>query len=65
MRDPERIDRILNQLREVWVKVPDWRLGQLLVNAVNPKQPCPDVFYLEDRELEKLLSRLSKEISSQ
>ena len=63
MRDPERIDRILNQIREVWEKVPDWRLGQLVVNAIEPKQPCPEIFFLEDSRLEKLLSRLSAQLS--
>ena len=32
-RDPARIDRMLAQLREIWIQVPDWRLGQLILNA--------------------------------
>ena len=63
MRDPERIDRLLNQIREVWQKVPDWRLGQLLVNAVEPKEPCPEIFSVEDSRLEKLFSRLATQLS--
>ena len=64
MRDPARIDVILEQLREVWVKVPDWRLGQLIVNAVKSTEPCPQVFYLEDEELERRLSSLLTQISA-
>lgn len=63
MRDPKRIDSILNQLREVWEKVPDWRLGQLIVNAVEPKEPNPEIFAVEDSRLQHLLARLSEQLS--
>lgn len=32
MRDPERITRILDKVRNLWEKYPDMRLGQLLDN---------------------------------
>jgi uncharacterized protein YihD (DUF1040 family) len=48
MRDPERIEVMLNALREAWCASPDLRLGQLIVNAVRPSEPCPQVFYIED-----------------
>jgi len=32
MRDIDRIDRILNLIRGLWLKNPDLRLGQLLYN---------------------------------
>ena len=51
MRDPKRINTILTQLQEVWEKVPDLRLGQLLLNVVVD----PALYYLEDQEL---ISRL-------
>lgn len=59
-RDPQRIERMLAVLREVWMQVPDWRLGQIIVNAANPpvEEPCSHVFFLEDREMEKLLAKL-------
>ena len=62
MRDPKRIDSILNQLREVWEQVPDWRLGQLIVNAVEPKEPT-EIFAVEDSRLQHLLARLSEQLS--
>lgn len=65
MRDPQRIDRVLNTIREAWVKVPDWRLGQLLVNAVKPSVPCPEIFYIEDSKLERLVTRLNITIENQ
>lgn len=48
MRDPARIDRILAALRAAWVEHPDLRLGQLIVNAIRPSRPCPQVFLAED-----------------
>jgi len=51
MRDPERIERVLATLKRVWEQQPDLRLGQLIVVAAKPKQPCPEVFYVEDDAL--------------
>jgi uncharacterized protein YihD (DUF1040 family) len=51
MRDPKRIDSVLQMLRTVWEQQPDLRLGQLLVIAARPKEPCPEVFYMEDEVL--------------
>jgi uncharacterized protein YihD (DUF1040 family) len=48
MRDPRRIDDVLAALKQVWAQQPDLRLGQLIVNAINPRQPCPEIFYAED-----------------
>lgn len=65
MRAPARIESMLNQLRELWEKSPDMRLGQLIVNAVQPREPCPDVFYIEDTALQHRLADLSSRISNQ
>lgn len=53
MRDPSRIDEVLAALREAWLESPDLRLGQLIVNAIRPSNPCPEIFYKEDDELLK------------
>lgn len=62
MRDPKRIESVLDQIREIWEQVPDWRLGQLIVNAVKPGEPCPEVFYIEDTKLEHKLAELKEQI---
>lgn len=62
MRDPKRIDEILNELREFWTANPDLRLGQLVVNVVNPKVPSPEVFYVEDEEFRARLQILRNSI---
>jgi hypothetical protein len=56
VRDPARIDRIIELLREVWKQYPDMRLGQLIVTALPPGEPCPRVFYAEDDVVEKSLA---------
>lgn len=35
----------------------DLRLGQLLINAVRPPSPCPELFYAEDDKLIEGLAR--------
>lgn len=48
MRDPDRIDPMIEQLRAAWKANPDLRLGQLVYNAVRPAEPCPRLFFVED-----------------
>ena len=56
MRDPERIDRLLKKIGEVWKKYPDMRLTQLLyfLSAAKPKT---DLFNLEDSVIEEALDK--------
>lgn len=51
MRDPNRIQKMLTDIERIWKANSDLRLSQLLVIAVGPKEPCPDVFYTEDDKL--------------
>jgi hypothetical protein len=53
MRDPKRIKRIVKKLEKVWVKHPDWRLGQLVSNLIGPG--VQDVFFPEDETWEDYL----------
>lgn len=61
MRDPARIDQMLDLLREVWTRSPDLRLGQLIVNAVRPQESCLPVFSIEDAVLARRLEWMLKE----
>lgn len=60
MRDPARISRIVALLSELWEKNPDWRLGQLIVNAMRfgGKPETCDAFYCEDNFTEAGLQEL-------
>lgn len=53
MRDPERIDLMTEELRKAWHKYPDWRLGQLIANAVRAETGVVncDPFFIEDDEM--------------
>ena len=57
MRDPKRIKRILQLVEIVWEDNPDWRLCQLIINAL---QINSDPFYIEDEEIEKKLIELMR-----
>ena len=61
MRDPTRIDQILHLLREVWVRSPDLCLGQLIVTVVQPRDPCSEIFAIEDTVLARRFERLLKQ----
>lgn len=61
MRDPKRIPRVLKTLGEAWKKCPELRLGQLLVNLATISQISgPDIFYVEDENLEQVLNKFIK-----
>ena len=63
MRDPARIDEILELLRAVWTLEPDLRLGQLVYNAARIRDPeLSDVFSIEDSSLHKGLLRYLEQI---
>jgi hypothetical protein len=58
MRDPDRIPELCAVLQQTWSRYPDMRLGQLLVNAIRPSQPCPQVFAADDGFIRRGLERL-------
>lgn len=47
----EHIDEVIEALRKAWKSAPYLRLGQLIINAANPGDPCPSLFYIEDADL--------------
>ena len=58
MRDPKRIDRMCDLMKEQWHKYPDQRLGQLLINYVFGRVSEGRIFYQEDDITEERLIRL-------
>lgn len=53
MRDPDRIDRILDKIRDVWHKYPELRLGQLMY--VVYRGPRDFLIHEEDDNLERAI----------
>jgi hypothetical protein len=54
MRDIERIDRIINKLRNYWKIYPDLRFNQMIDSLICKTKI--DAFYLEDDEFEQLIN---------
>ncbi len=52
MRDPARIDRIIEKLRQFWHEVPDWRFGQLASNLRTTRAEEDDEF---ERRLDEVV----------
>lgn len=56
MKDPKRINRILELIRNIWEKKPNMRLCQVIGNCF----PAGDLYYKEDDILEKSLKGVYK-----
>ena len=60
MRDFDRIALYMQQLKEQWEKVPDWRFGQFIANVLGPamvEANCSNLFVIEDEELFKAIKK--------
>lgn len=64
MRDPARIEPTLDAIREIWIKHPDMRLGQLLWVSMSGRSG-PDLFSIEDEPLVARLQELAQRLNSQ
>ena len=49
MRNPNRINEILNTFKQIWEQYPDMRFGQLVVNLLGI-----DPFHMEDDVILKI-----------
>lgn len=59
MRDPNRINWICDTIKDIWHRVPDWRLGQLMCNAMRTYEAThngADPFYVEDIDFMNFLN---------
>jgi len=57
MRDPKRIEPMLQLIREVWYTCSDLRLTQLIMNALRTNQ---DPYYVEDERLKEALEEYKR-----
>jgi hypothetical protein len=51
--------QLLESIANVQAKYPELRLGQLLINALNLQQPCPELFHVLDTVLAEKLNQFS------
>lgn len=54
-RDPARIDKVIELLRNYWHQYPDLRLGQIVSNCSQRLHKTPDPYYLGDDEMAEAL----------
>ncbi len=59
MRDPRRIERMIQQLEFAWSAFPDMRLGQLLLNITRAENTS-SLWNLEDDQIEQQLDSFTK-----
>lgn len=66
MRDPSRIDGMLREIGWHWKRMPDLRLGQLLINAydVNATIPDHDIYNVEDDALLEMVREMHERVES-
>lgn len=57
MKDPNRIDPIIEALRRAWKASPELRLGQLIEAQALFGEPEVDPYYVEDDEMLAALER--------
>ena len=63
MRDPKRIEIVLNRLGKVWKEYPDFRLCQLLANlSYKSGNKNTDLFYYEDTDLLKAIESVIESV---
>jgi len=56
MRDPKRINPILQKFEKIWNQYPDQRFGQLVYNLFTTDNK--NMFYVEDTDFESTLDNL-------
>ena len=61
MRDPQRINRMVEKLRALWLSDPDARLAQIVHNcAFAGGWTNMDIFYCEDDAMERGMERMKR-----
>lgn len=43
--------KLLQKLEVAWDKNPELRFAQLMVNVIKPKEPVPEIFYINNDDL--------------
>jgi uncharacterized protein YihD (DUF1040 family) len=60
LRDPARIEVLLELLRQYWKQNPDLRIGQIITNLSSSKRMSIDPYYIED---DMIINSLKEELS--
>ncbi len=60
MRDPKRITQFLKKIKELWLKNPDLRFGQLIIWTAKSSEIIPQLFYMEEKEFLEKIEEMEK-----
>jgi len=58
---PAKKRAVIARLFMTWMKNPELRLGQLIVNTVESACTTTDIFYIEDKTIKELLETYNAE----
>ena len=58
--EPNIEEDVIEAILSAWAEFPNMRLTQLLINAINPEEPCLEVYNVQDGRLIKLLNRFKE-----
>ena len=61
MRDPKRIPKVLDQLRDYWTTHPDLRFFQV-VEHMKTRLGVEDAFYIEDEKVLEVLEGMNTSV---
>lgn len=64
MRNISRIPRTLEIIEHYWLKVPDWRFGQLIEN-IKTFSGIEDLFFIEDDDLIKIFEDFFRKLKGE
>ena len=61
MRDPARIDELCDRLKVAWMKLPDWRFGQFMINCLGSMNAQGrDPFFPEEPEMIEFIEKCAE-----
>lgn len=66
MRDANRIYKFCDKLAKMWMRAPDQRFGQLMINFfgfVYEKSGQKDIWFIEEPEMEQYVEEFYKEVN--
>jgi len=64
MRNPNRIEPIIEKIKKLWLKNPDYRFGQLIMVIIKTEEQNIKLFNLEEDELLEKIEEFEKQYKS-
>lgn len=64
MRDPKRINKFCEELKETWYRYPDFRFGQYMSNFLGyvVEKSGKDIWFIEEPEMQEYLVKFREDV---